>query len=147
MVTEFKIAYDKLYWLLYDFTPDDEPWFFPAVGKLIEKYGEQVAIAFAQKEAWPEYTFELLVKSGFRNIPKHILLPYLHTRNDDNIYCTAFCLAACGYQDVFDILLEFANQTHPLSKNRDPKIEILPDLEFIEDKRIHSIKKLCQHYP
>ena len=40
--------------------------FFEAVNKLITQHGNDVVIEFAQNEKWPEYTFELLVKSGLR---------------------------------------------------------------------------------
>lgn len=51
--------------------------FFEAVNKLITQYGNVVVIEFAKNEKWSEYTFELLVKSGLRQIPKETLLPYL----------------------------------------------------------------------
>lgn len=148
MVNNFKIAYDKLFKLVAsrDTSPDDEPWFFEEVNKLINEHGNDVAIHFAQSEKWPEYTFELLVKSGLREIPEETLLPYLQTNNEDNMYCTAFALAACGYQEGFDILKAFANQTHPLSKSTHPVDDILPDLEYIVDERTKEIKTICEEY-
>ncbi len=147
-LNQFTEAYDHLFKLVssHDTTPDDEPWFFEEVQKLIESYGTEIAIEFAQKEPWPEYTFELLVKSGLREIPKEILLPYLQTENEDNMYCTAFALASCGYQEGFDILKAFANQSHPLSKNTHPIADILPDLNYIQDERTKDIKDLCEKY-
>ena len=139
----FAVEFEKLEKALHGFTPDDEPWYFPAVSKLMEDYSQQTIIRFAQGRAWPEYTFEILVKSGLRGIDKKVLLPYLDTDNDDNLYCTAFCLAACGFQDGFDILTQFANKTHPLSNNLDPFTEILPDLKFIDDPRVDPIRELC----
>ena len=146
MLSEFKQKYDKLFKLVasFDTSPDDEPWFFKEVQQLIETYGNEVAIQFAQKENWPEYTFELLVKSGLRYIPKDILLPYLQTNNVDNMYCTAFCLAACEYQEGFEVLKQFAIKKHPLSKNIHPIVDILPDLEYIKDDRVEEIKALCK---
>ncbi len=148
MLDKFKSVYDKLFKLVssHDTSPDDEPWFFEELNKLINDYGNEVAIQFAQNEKWPEYTLELLVKSGLREIPKDILLPYLETNNEDNMYCTAFCLAACGYQEGFDVLKSFVNQTHPLSKNTHPGVDILPDLSFIKDSRVDEIKMLCRQY-
>lgn len=146
MLIEFKEKYDKLFKLVasLDTSPDDEPWFFKEVQQLIEIYGNEVAIQFAQSENWPEYTFELLIKSGLREIKKEVLLPYLKTNNEDNTYCIAFSLAACGYQEGFDVLEQFAIQKHPLSKNTHPIADILPDLEFIKDDRVEEIKALCK---
>lgn len=148
MNDQFSKKFNKLFKLVasHDTSPDDEPWFFKEVNKLITEHGNDVAIQFAQSEKWPEYTFELLVKSGLREIPKETLLPYLQTDNEDNMYCTAFTLAACGYQEGFDILKAFANQSHPLSKNTHPVADILPDLEYIEDERTKEIKDLCEEY-
>jgi hypothetical protein len=146
MLVEFKEKYDKLFKLVasHDTSPEDEPWFFKEVQKLLKTYGDEIAIQFAKSENWPEYTFELLVKSGLKEIPKDILLPYLQTDNEDNFYCIAFSLAACGYQEGFDLLKQFVNQTHPLSKNIHPITDILPDLNYIEDARIEEIKQLCK---
>ena len=148
MLVEFKEKYNKLFKVVaaHDTSPDDEPWFFIEVKKLIKKYGNEIAITFAQKEQWPEYTFELLVKSGLREISKEILLPYLQTNNEDNLYCAAFSLAACGYQEGFDILKEFANKTHLLSKYIHPNADILPDLSFIKDDRVLEIVTICKDY-
>ena len=147
MKKSFAEEYDKLRDALYDFIPDDEPWFFPAVGELIEAYDKSIIIEFAQNDHWPEYTFELLVKSGLREIDKEVLLPYLNTHSDDNLYCTAFCLSACGYQEGFDILTQFADKSHKLSKHFHPPTDILPDLDFINDKRVEPIKDICKKYP
>lgn len=148
MINSFAKEFDNLFKFVasHDTSPDDEPWFFKEVKQLINQHGNEVAIAFAQKESWPEYKFELLVKSGLRGIKKEILLPYLNTENEDNVYCTAFCLAGCGYQEGFDILKAFANQTHPLSKNTHPIADILPDLEYITDERTKEINSLCEKY-
>lgn len=145
-MNSFNSAFDKLFTLVSsnDTSPDDAPWFYKELNKLINDYGNDVAIQFAQSEKWPEYTFELLVKSGLREIPKEMLLPYLKTDNEDNLYATAFALAACGYDEGFDVLRAFANQTHPLMKNIHPTLDILPDLSFIKDARVAEIKTLCQ---
>ena len=144
-MSQFKEEYNKLFKLVasHDTSPDNEPWFYLEVKNLIDKYGKKAAIQFALNESWSEYTFELLVKAGLREIPKEILLPYLQTDNEDNMYCTAFSLAACGYQEGFKLLKQFADKTHKLSKNIHPKIDILPDLEFINDDRILEIKNIC----
>lgn len=147
-MTNFKNAFDKLFKQVssYGTSPDDEPWFYEELNKLIDNYGREIAIEFAQNEKCPEYTFELLTKSGLREIPKEILLPYLRTDNADNMYCTAFALAACGYDEGFNILKSFASQTHPLSKSIHPTEDILPDLSFINDSRVNEIKKFCQEH-
>ena len=146
MQVEFKEKYDKLFKLVasHDASPDDKPWFFLEVKKIIDRYGNEVAIQFAINESWSEYTFELLDKAGLREIPKEILIPYLQTSNEDNLYCIAFSLAACGYQEGFDLLKQFVNQTHPLSKHIHPIADILPDLNYIQDARIEEIKQLCK---
>ena len=71
-MNNFNNAFDKLFkWVSsYASSPDDEPWFQEELNKLINDYGSDVAIQFAQNEEWPEYTFELLTKSGLRDIPK-----------------------------------------------------------------------------
>ncbi|MDC7997985.1 hypothetical protein [Gilvibacter sediminis] len=147
-MNDFNTAFDKLFRMVsvYDTSPDDEPWFFEKVNKLINEHGNEVAIEFAQNEKWPEYTFELLVKSGLREIPKEVLLPYLATDNEDNMYCTAFALAACGYEEGFEILSAFADGSHPLAKTIHPGVDILPDLSYIEDARVDAIKRLCRQY-
>lgn len=147
-MNNFNSAFDKLFeWVSsYNTSPDNEPWFYQELNKLINDYGDDVAIQFAQSEKCPEYTFELIVKSGLRDIPKEILLPYLKTDNEDNMYCTAFALAACGYDEGFDVLRAFANKTHPLIENIDPAFDILPDLSYIKDSRANEIKILCQQY-
>ena len=62
------------------------------------------------------------------------------------MYCTAFALAACGYDEGFEVLKAFANQTHPLNKNIHPAGDILPDLSYLKDSRVDEIKILCQKY-
>ncbi|SDS52287.1 hypothetical protein SAMN05216503_3333 [Polaribacter sp. KT25b] len=146
MVNSFTDEYNKLYKQLYDNIPDEESWFFPALKELIEKYDKQTAIIFATQQPWPEYTFELLVKAGLTDIDKEILIPYLKTKNEDNCYCIAFCLAACGYQEGFVVLKQFAKQTHLLSKHTHPFVDILPDLIFIKDDRISEISIICKNY-
>ena len=148
MLAEFTRAYDELYRhvVALDGIPEDEPWFLPALGALIQKYGSETAIAFAQTQAWPEFTFELLVKAGLRGIDKDLLLQYTNTLSEDGIYCAAFCLAACGYDEGFEILTTFANRTHPLSKDIGPPTDILPDVRFLEGENAKKLEHLCKTY-
>ena len=148
MLAEFTSAYDKLYRqvTILDAIPEDELWFMSALGELIQTYGSETAIRFAQTQEWPEFTFELLVKAGLRGIDKDLLLPYTESMSEDGIYCTAFCLAACGYDEGFEILTEFATRTHPLSKDIDPVTDMLPDVRFLEGEKAKALEHLCKTY-
>lgn len=146
MLAEFTEEYDKLYKKLYEFNPEDEPWFLPALSELIQKHGSETAIAFAKTQDWPEFTFELLVKAGLRGIDKNLLLKYTDSVSEDGIYCVGFCLAVCGYEEGFEILTEFANRSHPLSKDIDPLTDILPDVRFLKGEKAKALEHLCKTY-
>lgn len=142
---EFKKEYYRLNSFLHGFNPEDEDWFFPELQKLINKYGAEIACEVAKNDISAVYTTELFVKAGFRSVDKDLLLEYSRGDNEDDVYGAALCLAICGYSEGFELLEEFADMTHRLSKNIHPIADILPDLRFVDDARADiletSIKK------
>lgn len=141
---EFKKEYDNLNSLLHGFNPEDEDWFFPELRKLINNYGAEIACEVAKNDISAVYTTELFVKAGFRSVDKDLLLEYSRGDNEDEVYGATLCLAICGYSEGFELLEEFANMTHRLSKNIHPIADILPDLNFINDERKGRLEVLIK---
>lgn len=140
MHKSFKTEFDELYKSLHQFNPEDEQWFFPQLMKLIEKYGAEVALDFAKNEPSEIYTIELFVKAGFRDVNQSLLIDYIKHNNEDDVYSAALCLAICDYDSGFELLNQFADKTHMLSKNIDPLSDIIPDLEYVNNKKALEIK-------
>ncbi|MEZ5007615.1 MAG: hypothetical protein R2753_05615 [Chitinophagales bacterium] len=135
MHLEFEKEYDALYKSLNGFNPEDEDWFLPELLKLINKYGANTACEFAKNNASAIYVTELLIKAGLRDVDKTLLLEYTKGDNEDDVYGAALSLAICGYAEGFELLNQFADGSHRLSKNIHPIADIIPDLAFINDER------------
>lgn len=135
MYLAFKNEYDKLFKSLHGFNPEDEGWFFPGLLKLINEYGADTACEFAKNDVSPVYTTELLIKAGLRGVDKELLMKYTKQDNEDDVYGAALSLAICGYDEGFELLSQFADETHRLSKNIHPLVDMIPDLVFVKDKR------------
>jgi hypothetical protein len=135
MYLEFEKEYDTLNKSLYGFNPEDEDWFFPELLKLINKFGAEIACEFAKNDSTPVYTTELFIKAGLREVDKSLLLKYTKGNDEDDVYGAALSLAICGYTEGFELLNQFADEIHRLSKNIHPIADIIPDLKFINDER------------
>ncbi len=109
--------------------------------KLITEYGTNVACEFAKNDSTAIYTTEILIKAGLRGVDKTLLLQYTKGEDEYDVYGAVLCLAICGYIEGFELLDQFIDKTHRLSKNIDPISEIIGDLEFINDKRAIIMEK------
>lgn len=141
MYLEFEKEFDRLNKSLHGFNPEDEDWFFPELLKLINKYGTDIACEFAKNDSTAIYTTELLIKAGLRGVDKNLLLDYTSGEDEDDVYGAALCLAICGYAEGFELLNQFADKTHRLSKYIHPIADIMPDLAFIDDERAVNLEK------
>jgi hypothetical protein len=129
---------------LHGFTPEDEPWFLPALYDLIQKHTPKNAITYAMKSAWPIYNLELYIKSGLREVSKSLLLDFAQSQKEDDVYAAALSLAICGHEEGFKLLEQFTRRNHRLSRQIDPLTDILPDLKFIDDSRALELEKWCK---
>ncbi|PHR71896.1 MAG: hypothetical protein COA67_05765 [Lutibacter sp.] len=139
MNTEFE---NKLDCLLRSVTtsPEDEEWFFPAVKELIEKFGPDKVREFVQTKPTSIYITTLLIKAGLKGVDESLLLEHLNKIDEDEVYDAALSLAIYGHSLGFEILYEFANESHKLSKHIIPKLDILPDLKFIHHPKAKELK-------
>ena len=141
MHLEFKKKYTELSKALHGFNPEDEDWFLTELLKLITEYGSDVVCEFAKNDSTAIYTTEILIKAGLRGVDKTLLLEYTKGEDEDDVYGAALCLAICGYREGFELLDQFIDKTHRLSKNIDPISDIIQDLEFINDERAVLLEK------
>lgn len=141
MYLEFEKKYTALSKALHGFNPEDEDWYLTELSKLITEYGTEVACEFAKKDSTAIYTTEILIKAGLRGVDKTLLLEYTKGEDEDDVYGAALCLAICGYTEGFDLLDQFVDKTHRLSKHIDPISDIIQDLIFIKDERAVKLEK------
>lgn len=140
MSTEFEDSFDSLMRSVCDTSPEGEEWFFPALKKLIEKHGQDIVLKFVNSESSSAYLTSLLIKAGLKGVDEDLLLEYLNKKDEDEVYDAALSLAIYGHSLGFETLYKFANECHELSNNIIPKLDILPDLKFINHAKARELE-------
>lgn len=135
----------ELTMLNMDGAADMDGWFYPELRKLVGRYDEEIIVEYAINCQYPLGSIEHLIKAGITSFEKDYLSQFTRSEEELEAYDGAYFLALCGHDEGYELLTQFAMQTHPLySGYIHPVVDMIEDLAYADDERATKLIALIK---